>query len=220
MAIKVGFAYYNTDTDRYQDIKIKRLKKDFGCAGIAVYDYILCEIYRVKGCFIEWDENTAFDVSEYFALKESTVNEIVNYCCSVGLFDDHLFKTDQILTSYAIQTQWLKRIVSIDFDIIPKRIILIPFDEIPNYKKNPKSRLHQKNFKLWKRITKEVFARDDYTCKYCGVRGGVLEVDHVVPFSKGGSDELWNLAAACRKCNRQKRDKTVDEFKLWQDQQK
>ena len=84
---KTGFDYYNVDTNRYQDMRIKRLKKDFGCDGIAVYDYILCEIYRVRGCFVEWDENTAFDVADYFGIKESLVNEIVNYCCAAGRID-------------------------------------------------------------------------------------------------------------------------------------
>ena len=47
---KTGFSFYSVDTDRYQDRKIKRLKKAFGCNGIAVYDYLLCEVYRDKGC--------------------------------------------------------------------------------------------------------------------------------------------------------------------------
>ena len=105
---KIGLNYYNVDTDRYQDIKIKRLKKDFGCSGIAVFDYILCEIYRVKGCFIAWDESTVFDVAEYFGIKESLVNEIVNYCCVVGLFNRELLTNGRILTSLAIQKRYLE----------------------------------------------------------------------------------------------------------------
>lgn len=112
---KIGLNYYNVDTDRYQDIKIKRLKKDFGCSGIAVFDYILCEIYRVKGCFIAWDESTAFDVAEYFGIKESLVNEIVNYCGVVGLFDKGLLTRGSILTSLPIQTRYL------DFCVKAKR---------------------------------------------------------------------------------------------------
>jgi hypothetical protein len=88
--IKTGLNYYTVDTDRYQDRRIKRLKKDFKCRGIAVYDYILCEIYRVQGCFLVWDANTAFDVAEYFGLEENTVQEVVKYCGSVGLFDKEL----------------------------------------------------------------------------------------------------------------------------------
>ena len=49
----------------------------------------------------------------------------------------------------------------------------------------------------------EVLKRDDFTCRYCGraapeVR---LHVDHIVPASKGGSDELVNLVTACQDCN-------------------
>ena len=100
-----GFDFYRVDTDRYQDIRIKKLKKHHGCSGIAVYDYVLCEIYRVRGCFMEWDESTAFDVAEYFGLKENTVNEIMRYCASVGLFDKELLSRG-IVTSSAIQKRF------------------------------------------------------------------------------------------------------------------
>lgn len=76
-------------------------------------------------------------------------------------------------------------------------------------------RMYETNVKRWKTISKRVFARDSYTCAYCGQIGGVLEVDHVVPFSKGGSDALDNLVTSCRKCNRQKKDKSLSEFREW-----
>lgn len=103
---KTGFDFYRVDTDRYQDIRIKKLKKTHGCNGIAVYDYVLCEIYRVKGCFLEWDESTTFDVAEYFGLKENAVSEIMRYCGSVGLFDKELLSRG-IVTSIAIQKRYL-----------------------------------------------------------------------------------------------------------------
>ena len=104
---KAGLNYYTVDTDRYQDRRIKRLKKDFGCKGIAVYDYVLSEIYRVRGCFAEWDNDTAFDVAEYFGLKESVVREIVEYCGTVGLFDKELLSRG-VVTSAAIQRRYLE----------------------------------------------------------------------------------------------------------------
>jgi len=82
-------------------------------------------------------------------------------------------------------------------------------------KKFIKSRLYNTDVKLWKRISKQVFERDNFTCLYCGEIGGILEVDHMFPISKGGSNELDNLTTSCRKCNRQKRDKTIQEFKEW-----
>lgn len=104
---KAGLKYYTVDTDRYQDMRIKRLKKNCGCAGLAVYDYILCEIYRVQGCVLEWDSDTAFDVAEYLGLKENTVNEIVQYCGVVGLFNKE-WLTSGIVTSAAIQRRYLE----------------------------------------------------------------------------------------------------------------
>lgn len=107
MATKVGLSYYTVDTDRYLDIRIKRLRKDYGCRGLAVYDYVLCEIYRDRGCFIEWDESTAFDVAEYLGLKESVAHEIVRYCAAVGLFNEELLRRG-IITSASIQKRYLE----------------------------------------------------------------------------------------------------------------
>lgn len=102
-----GFEYYSVKTNRYQDKRIKRLKRTFGGAGVAIYDYILCEIYRESGCFIAWDDSTAFDVSEYWNIKESLTNEIVKYCCSVGLFDKELLTNEGLLSSKAILTRFI-----------------------------------------------------------------------------------------------------------------
>ena len=128
MATKTGFQYYSVETDRYQDKKIRRLKNVCGCNGLAVYDFILCEIYRVKGCFLEWDESTAFDVADYFGLKENQVKEIVNYCCAVGLFSKELLTNERILTSSSIQSRfidWSKK-AKRAAPIIPEKILLIP----------------------------------------------------------------------------------------------
>lgn len=55
------------------------------------------------------------------------------------------------------------------------------------------------------RIRWHVFQRDNFTCRYCGRNithpDVVLEIDHIKPLSKGGTDELDNLATACFACN-------------------
>jgi hypothetical protein len=104
---KEGLNYYNVDTDRYQDKKIKQLKKNFKAVGVAVYDYILNQIYRDKGCFIVWDESTVFDVAEYYDLKETLVQEIVTYCGVVGLFSKEVLTSEKILTSASIQERYM-----------------------------------------------------------------------------------------------------------------
>lgn len=39
-----------------------------------------------------------------------------------------------------------------------------------------------------------------------------LECDHIFPLSRGGSSDRSNLITACKKCNRQKHDKTLSEW--------
>ena len=52
----------------------------------------------------------------------------------------------------------------------------------------------------------EVLKRDLFTCRYCGRTSPsvVLEVDHIVPVSNGGSNDPINLATSCWDCNRGK----------------
>lgn len=50
------------------------------------------------------------------------------------------------------------------------------------------------------------------SCAYCGHRGGKLEVEHVVPKSRGGSNRISNLVLACNPCNTKKGNKTIQEF--------
>ena len=55
----------------------------------------------------------------------------------------------------------------------------------------------------------EVFKRDNYTCCECGARktdGATLHIDHKIPVSKGGTDELDNLQTLCSDCNLNKSD--------------
>lgn len=59
------------------------------------------------------------------------------------------------------------------------------------------------------RIRYQILERDGFSCRYCGAfgKGVELQVDHVVPQSRGGGDDPWNLTAACQKCNAGKTDR-------------
>jgi 5-methylcytosine-specific restriction endonuclease McrA len=50
------------------------------------------------------------------------------------------------------------------------------------------------------------------TCAYCGKTNVPLEVEHLVPKSRGGTDRVSNLTLSCRKCNLKKGNKTAEEF--------
>jgi len=60
--------------------------------------------------------------------------------------------------------------------------------------------LHYSSLK-WK-----IFRRDGFACQNCGSQE-FLELDHVIPISKGGKDEEENYQTLCKKCNVSKKDK-------------
>lgn len=55
-----------------------------------------------------------------------------------------------------------------------------------------------------------IYARDGYTCQYCGVRLSISELtyDHVVPRSQGGATDWTNIVTCCHACNRVKGGRT------------
>lgn len=48
-----------------------------------------------------------------------------------------------------------------------------------------------------------VLERDNFKCVYCGMAGThcILEIDHVMPVSRGGTNDMSNLCASCADCN-------------------
>jgi len=96
---------------------------------------------------------------------------------------------------------------------------------------NTKKKSKTDYFDMLKKEAKlKILKRDKYTCKYCGAslkgkdtptRPNNYEfnewknnrkdptIDHVIPISKGGSDNKENLVACCLKCNRLKGNKML-----------
>jgi 5-methylcytosine-specific restriction endonuclease McrA len=49
-------------------------------------------------------------------------------------------------------------------------------------------------------------------CAYCGVEHIPLEIEHITPRSRGGSNRVSNLTLACNACNQRKDNQTAAEF--------
>jgi len=82
---------------------------------------------------------------------------------------------------------------------VPRVLHLLRYDRAPRFG----VRLTRRNLLL----------RDAYRCQYCGEEPGVreLNVDHVMPRSRGGRDTWDNLVISCRECNLRKGKHTPDE---------
>ncbi len=80
---------------------------------------------------------------------------------------------------------------------IPSVIRLVDYAVVP-YKRPIPSR-------------RNIFTRDNFRCMYCGTKAKDLELEHIVPKSRGGPSSWDNLVAACRGCNSRKDNRTPEE---------
>lgn len=97
-------------------------------------------------------------------------------------------------------TSWIK---TVSFEIeVPKIIRLLFYDKYP-----------QANIKFNRR---NIFARDENKCQYCGRRfpTSELSLDHIVPKAYHGKTTWTNIVCACTECNKTKGGRTPEEARM------
>jgi 5-methylcytosine-specific restriction endonuclease McrA len=82
---------------------------------------------------------------------------------------------------------------------VPRVVVLLVYDRLP------RSRIRFSRF--------NIYARDGDTCQYCGQHRprADLNLDHVVPRSRGGTTTWENVVCSCVRCNLRKGGRTPDE---------
>ncbi len=82
---------------------------------------------------------------------------------------------------------------------VPRVIVLLAYEHLP------KTRVRFSRF--------NIYARDESTCQYCGAkfRRADLNLDHVIPRSRGGTTNWENVVCSCIACNLRKGGRTPDE---------
>ena len=73
-----------------------------------------------------------------------------------------------------------------------RHFVRVPFKELPLTRRN-------------------ILNRDRQCCQYCGCSEEKLSIDHVMPRSRGGSDDWLNVTTACLPCNVMKGNQTPQE---------
>ena len=66
-----------------------------------------------------------------------------------------------------------------------------------------------------KGLKRSLMRRQDNTCAYCGYRriASSMDIDHIIPVVRGGSNDESNLQVICRPCNQRKGLQTDEEFR-------
>jgi len=76
-----------------------------------------------------------------------------------------------------------------------------------------KRRTNNRRTGISSKLRFEIFQRDKFICKYCGKSknedGVKLQLDHIIPVSEGGTDEISNLTTSCEECNQGKSNKII-----------
>lgn len=102
---KEGIDYFPFDIDFFSDPKIKILKARYGVDGVAVYIYLLCEIYR-SGYYIRFNDDSAYIISDDLKMSSDKVMQVLKFLLERSLFDNILFQSDAVLTSAGIQRRF------------------------------------------------------------------------------------------------------------------
>ena len=66
-----------------------------------------------------------------------------------------------------------------------------------------------------KGLKRSLMRRQDNTCAYCGYRriAASMDIDHIIPVVRGGTNDESNLQVICRPCNQRKGPQTDEEFR-------
>ncbi len=86
------------------------------------------------------------------------------------------------------------------------------FDSQLMSSENIKGIEYQQGVLLGYEIREYLLEKFNRKCMYCGKENIPLEIEHIVPKSRGGSNRIDNLGTACHKCNQTKGNKTAEEF--------
>lgn len=147
---------------------------------------VQAEIRKLPIQFIRLQE----ELSEKIKIVERKIEELNNELSSVKLM------TDKEIKNKLLKEEKNRLRVDRLRDEVRKNIFEKEFQAIPE---DDKIRFISDEAKEF------VWRRDQAKCVKCGSQDS-LEFDHIIPFSKGGSNTARNIQLLCEKCNRSKHD--------------
>ena len=184
-----------TDSEKFKDIWYRKLSPKHKC----LWEFLLSECNYAG--IIELD----LELATFLIGEEITEKDLEPFKQKLNHIEKDLYFIPNFITfQYGKLSKLCKPhipvIKMLDKYGIPYELI----DEDNLTKRQLRQRLTTK-------AKEQIYIRDKFECQYCGSKEE-LEVDHIIPISKGGTNENDNLITACHRCNTSKSDKDLEEF--------
>ena len=100
--------FFGFDSDFLRDVKIKRLRRQYGCNGVVIYLATVCKMYETTGYYAVLDENFFYDIADdvegKYAPTEDVVRAVIEFCIGQGLLSRHA--SGEIITAHRVQVQF------------------------------------------------------------------------------------------------------------------
>lgn len=170
-----------------------------------IYKYYNREIESI-------DSKTDIESINKSGLSIDEFNKIEKEIVKLAIYDEKI---------YDIQVHVIVNYCDKNYVIHQKKDKYVKFDELKSiYNEWKNSKKYNETAKRERKLInytlrEEVLKRDGYKCCVCGKteKDGVrLEIDHIIPVSKGGQSTISNLQTLCSSCNAKKNTMDNDDF--------
>ena len=160
-------------------------------------------------------ENSKKDVSKYLSNVPSYIMELDKdgFYHKLGFA---LIGENQLVVEYKISYTSEGGKAQRNFSIPMTEENIIKLIDVLKEKLSDKEFIKKQRRLMTAKLREEIKKRDNYTCRYCGNSvkkepNLLLEIDHIIPVTKGGETVIDNLQCLCWRCNRSKSDKMISE---------
>ena len=128
--IKDGVEYFPLDVNFFDDDKVKILRQKHKAKGMYMLLFLLCDLYRKNGYFMEWDEvKQSLLVDEMRCADEISLARLVEGCLSCGFFDKRVFEAYGVLTSAGIQRRYIRMFKSREMIYMTEEYFLLDLSD-------------------------------------------------------------------------------------------
>lgn len=193
-------------------------------ADINCTDYLIYELVNIQSEVDSMINNVMYNIKTF-----DEYNDELNLYCHLGRFKDYLKRNNKRILSLENKLfNELKLSPNIDFKMFVEIILTDlsgnPIKKLENSyeisqiyelekRVNNKNNCFFNDSAIWDSIVKierskvtnklrfQIFERDGYRCVCCKKETDDLEIDHIVPISKGGKSVYSNLQTLCHECN-------------------